>query len=800
MSDNLSSYGNNPYSSNVAPGGSTPAGTRPGLMPPATRLPVPRPELDPRLAPYGYGAGYNEGAVVLSRGDESFTDNSMRAFFAMLLRRRGLFVAVMALILGVTMFYLWLSPPIYVATATMQVNNTESSESESPTNNLVVSGIPTPDRSLGTQLTIIQSDQVRRTARNSLPADARAVLAKYQDTQITTVNDTNLIEVKVSSHDPLVSAAYANAICDTYIQLSRSENRGQLQAALDYVTAQKDKVGKRLDAIRTQVQRYKERHGIFDISSEAGGVVSEVRDLQSEIESTRAERAVTQAEIGTVSHMIPQMPKIQQWPGSLTIRPEIATMKAQITQLELERLAKLQRYRPDRPEIKAIDLQIESIKDEMKGQVKTEISSWANNPNPIRTGLESQVVTLQVKNLSLQAREAALAQAAQRANARLAQLPTRERQMGEMNLNLGSLTDSFTALTEKQESLRMMQEARMANATKLFAAEPPKSAVGRLARYIASAFLVGLLLGLALCALVDWLDDGVYSEAEAKLVAQLPILAQVPLISGERQERLMTAVDAPPSDAHLAHLRENFRMLRTVIALSSPVAPDIYALPAPNGYAADGSNGSNGTAGKITPFGTSAIRSVVVTSSLPNEGKSVSSTNLAVAAALSGERVILIDCDLRHPGVHEFFDLPNDIGLTSVVSGACTLEEALQSTRIPTLKVLTTGPLGGEPLQVLNSQGARALFDQVEKEFDFTVVDTPPALVFAEAQVIAAMTDAMLLVISSQDAKKREVARTRDLFDQSGLMPLGAILNKLPPGSEGYYYGQYMEQYAGYKA
>jgi capsular exopolysaccharide synthesis family protein len=182
---------------------------------------------------------------------------------------------------------------------------------------------------------------------------------------------------------------------------------------------------------------------------------------------------------------------------------------------------------------------------------------------------------------------------------------------------------------------------------------------------------------------------------------------------------------------------------------------------------------------------------VVVTSSLPNEGKSVSATSLAIAAALSGERVILVDCDLRHPGLQEFFDLPNDIGVTSVVSGACTLDEALQSTRIPTLRVLTTGPLIAEPLQVLNSPGARALFDQMKQEADFVVIDTPPALVFAEAQVIAAMTDAMLLVISSQDAKKREVARTRDLFDQSGLMPLGAVLNKIPLGAEGYYYGRY---------
>jgi capsular exopolysaccharide synthesis family protein len=339
----------------------------------------------------------------------------------------------------------------------------------------------------------------------------------------------------------------------------------------------------------------------------------------------------------------------------------------------------------------------------------------------------------------------------------------------------------------------MSQEAKVANGSRLFPAEVPDSPTSRFGKMMGSALLIGLLLALALTALVDWLDDGVYGEAEAKMVSKLPILAQIPQVGKAAQKKLTTGADVAGNDKQIGHMRESFRMLRTMIALSAAN---------PNGYV-NGSNGNgNGHAALgggstlatlETPLGTSPIRSVVITSSLPNEGKSVSSANLAITTALSGENVILVDCDLRHPSLHRFFELSNDIGLTSVVGGACSLEEALQDTRIPGLRVLTSGPVTLDPMQIINSAGARRCFEQLTEVADFVVVDTPPALVYAEAQVVAAMTDAMLLVISSQDAKKREVTRTRDLLEQTGMIPIGAILNKAPAGSDSTerYYAHY---------
>jgi|GEM_PF-341916 len=733
---------------------------------------------DSRLNPWGY----SDSSSVLSRKaiDDAGTDNTIRQVISMLGRRKVLAVATLLSVLGITMLYLMLTPAVYDAKATLQIYASEGGSTEGSGTDVSTlvnnSGGTGGDRSYGTQLTILQSPLIRKGAIERLPEDTKAKLQSLLSVSITPIMDTALVEIVVSSHDAEASAKLANAFCDEYVQLSRAENRGQLQAALDYVLVQKDKIGQRLNVARSEVQKFKEDNKLVTVDSAAMAAAGTLASIKTEREKLKVDQAEVRAGIQRSSQLIPTMPEYKVRPGQIIVPPQVTAIKAKITALNLERLELLQKYRADRPEIKVIDDQLKSLQAQLQSEAKTEVGVWSNELNARRDGLESTLVDLRARDWTMQAREAALAQAEVQAAVKMSQMPALEREFGEMTLNLLALEKSYAALNEKQETLRMSQEARIANGSRLFPAETPTSPSNRNQKLMLSAMLIGLFLAIALAALVDWLDDGVYGEVEARTVSQLPILAQISALGKDAQQQLTTNADASSDNKQIQHMRENFRMLRTMIALSSAQE---------NGhYSGNGSAGVNTLATTNSPFAASPVRSVVITSSLPNEGKSVSSANLAITAALSGESVILVDCDLRHPSLHRFFGLSNDIGLTSVVGGACTLNEALQDTRIPGLRILTAGPVTLDPMQILNSAGARRCFEQLSEVADFVVIDTPPALVYAEAQVIAAMTDAMLLVISSQDAKKREVTRTRDLLEQTGMIPLGVILNKIPAGSD----------------
>src|SRR5207249_4469182 len=145
---------------------------------------------------------------------------------------------------------------------------------------------------------------------------------------------------------------------------------------------------------------------------------------------------------------------------------------------------------------------------------------------------------------------------------------------------------------------------------------------------------------------------------------------------------------------------------------------------------------------------------MMVTSAVPGEGKSVTSCNLAVAMALDGYSVILVDADMRRPTIHDKFDLPRQPGITNVLLGNTTLEDTVQDTTIDGLRVLTTGPLPPNPPELLNSQSMRQVLQDLREMADIVVVDAPPLLATADAQVLSAHVDGVLLVMQLGAIKK----------------------------------------------
>jgi succinoglycan biosynthesis transport protein ExoP len=687
----------------------------------------------------------------------------------MLKRRRKAALATLACVMAATLLFLAFWPPVYESVATLQVHTTPVVGNDSDRNDLPVvadlSGA-TQSRSLETQLAILNSDAISRGALTRLSPGAKAEARKYSETEIEAVGDTDLITLTSRSQNPYASAALSNAYCKEYIQLSRAKNRGQLQQATTYVERQLDGARRRLASARNALREYKERNGTFDLTNESQNLLTEASQIESEWRQARAEKAARLAELNKLRAVASGIPESRLVPQQIVRRPAVESIKAELTRLELQRLALLQEYQRDRPEVQAVEGQISAIRNRLRTEAQTEIGSWTNEINPVRQSLAQDIARLQGQVWATEARGVALKASSKRARAELARLPSREQRLGQLTTDVAAQQQAFTMLNEKYQSLRMTQEARVANASILFPAEPGEPQSPPRGRTIFVALLLGLALAVGVAAMIDWLDDRVHTEQDAKVVSRLPVLAQVPFIANPALQSLLP----PPSSSNPSLLRngapldpgaaalqilpdnapllESFRMARTSLALAAGQRP---------------------------------ISSVVVTSSLPNEGKSVSCVNLAIAAALGGERVVIVDCDLRRPSIHRLLQLSNEVGLSDVLAGTHTLAQALQPTRIPNLRALTSGQLIANPFQGLNSPVARATLQQIVEQSDFVVVDSPPALILADAQVLATMTDATLLVISSQEASRTDIVRTRDLLAASGHRPVGVILNKLDP-------------------
>ncbi|MDD4834973.1 MAG: CpsD/CapB family tyrosine-protein kinase [Lutispora sp.] len=193
-----------------------------------------------------------------------------------------------------------------------------------------------------------------------------------------------------------------------------------------------------------------------------------------------------------------------------------------------------------------------------------------------------------------------------------------------------------------------------------------------------------------------------------------------------------------------------------------------------------------------------SIKSIAVTSAGPSEGKSTVVSNFAIALAQDGSRVLIIDSDLRKPKVHKLFALPNNIGLTNILTERLPWEEHIASVEeLPNLYVMTSGPIPPNPSEIVGSEKMRSMVSELKESFDFVLLDTPPVGVVTDAAIVSSYADGTILVVASGNVEIEAAQRAKELLVNVKANILGVVLNKISIKGAGYYkyyyYGGYYE-------
>ncbi|GFR36691.1 capsular polysaccharide biosynthesis protein [Thermobrachium celere] len=192
------------------------------------------------------------------------------------------------------------------------------------------------------------------------------------------------------------------------------------------------------------------------------------------------------------------------------------------------------------------------------------------------------------------------------------------------------------------------------------------------------------------------------------------------------------------------------------------------------------------------------IKKLVITSSGPNEGKSTTALNLSVTFAQNGYKTILLDCDLRKPSIHKKLKISNLNGLSNILVGEVSFENALNKGPVENLDIITAGTRPPNPAELLSSQKMISFIQGLEEKYDYILIDTPPVLMVTDAQVLSKYVDGTLLVVASGEAEKDAVKRAKELLEKVDANILGVVLNKLDTSRKGYY-GYYYQYYYGHE-
>jgi succinoglycan biosynthesis transport protein ExoP len=272
------------------------------------------------------------------------------------------------------------------------------------------------------------------------------------------------------------------------------------------------------------------------------------------------------------------------------------------------------------------------------------------------------------------------------------------------------------------------------------------------------AAVLGLLIAIGIAFVAEYLIDAIKDSDDVQEVAGLSTLGTIARMKrqGGRSEMYALAALLYPRSA----VAEAYRTLRTNLEFSSVDEP---------------------------------IRTLLVTSSMPAEGKTITAANLAVVFAQAGRRVLLVDADLRKPGLHLVFDIPNARGLTTMVrSEEVTLDSVAQVTEQDNLRVLTSGPLPPNPAELLGSQRMRTILERLKADADLVIFDSPPLQAVTDAAIMSSYLDSTLFVIDASRSRRRSVRLGRQALERAGAKLLGAVLNRIPAsvGADyAYYYG-----------
>lgn len=273
------------------------------------------------------------------------------------------------------------------------------------------------------------------------------------------------------------------------------------------------------------------------------------------------------------------------------------------------------------------------------------------------------------------------------------------------------------------------------------------------------AAILGLLAVVGVAFVASQLDDSVRDPDTVRAIANMSSLGTIAQMRGERGQseiyRMVTLLYPRSITA------EAYRTLRVNVEFASLDAP---------------------------------VQTLLVTSAAPGEGKTVTSSNLAVVFAQSGRRVLLVDADMRWPSVHKYFDLPNAYGLTTLLRGeTADLDAVAQPTEQPNLRVIATGPLPPNPAEQLGSQRMQVILRMLREAADIVIFDSPPLVAVADAAVLSASADGTLLVIDASKSKRRQVSIASAMLTRAGAKILGAVLNRAAATDSFHYAGHYGE-------
>lgn len=675
---------------------------------------------------------------------------------------------------GLAALYSYYQEPIYEAKARLLFKN-QGQELALPELEAKAVGFGQQSNPLANEAEIIRSIPIVKQVIEELDLrDEEGELltpkAFLRDLEVTQVTDTDILELAYRSPDPEQAAQVVDKLMELYRENNILTNRSEAAAAREFIEAQLPKTEQSVRKAEEALRRFKEENAIIALAEEAELTVGILGELDQQYITAQSELEEARTHLEQLTNRIGLEPQNALVAGELSQSPAIQEVRSQYQEVEAELAVKQTLFQSEHPEIIALKEKRSALSELLQQRMRSVLSNQNEATflegiqlGELKLSLTEDLIRAEVRYLGLASRVSALDREQQTYQARAKILPKLEQGQRELERQLNAAQSTYEALLQRLQEVRVAENQNLGNARIVENALVPENPISpRIALNLALGGVLGLLLGGATAVILDARDRTLKTVQEAKECLGLTMLGSIPLFSragkGEprTQEPDRPTVTLPVRDLPRSPISETFRMLQANLKFSCSDRP---------------------------------LKKIVVTSSIPREGKSTVSANLGLALSELGNRVLIIDADMRRPSQHQVWEQPNTVGLSNVLVEQIDLKAAAKQ-ESPNLDVLTAGVIPPNPVALLDSQRMLSLLEQCSQDYDYIIIDTPPLAVAADAVILGKVADGVLLVVRPGVVDSSSVMSSKEALKRSQQPVLGMIVNGVNPSNEpdSYYY------------
>lgn len=577
----------------------------------------------------------------------------------------------------------------------------------------------------------------------------------------------DIIEISAQSPSPYEAALIANIYAKEYKNYNLEVNRNQLTFVKDFLNKQRKEKKDQLNEAEDILRAYQEKGGIIALDQQAQSLIQQLSQFEAQRNAARIDLMASDEVLKQYKEELKkQDPKLADYLESATSEDYITALQKEIAQLQLNRDLALSRVDPDiniTSKVSDYDKKIKALKSKLDEKIKVlKAGILASSPDEVKA-LSQKIIEEEIKNSSLRITQSGLDDIVKRYEDRFNKLPKTSLELARFQRNRESLEKLYTLVEERYQEAVINEQSQPGNVLIIDDARVPDGPAkpNRMLIVILGLF-IGLGLSFAYVFLKNYFDNSVKTPEDIQR-KNINVLAWIPQVDGlslNIKSKFDFIVAARPDSIPA----EAYRALRTRVQFSRPDKE--------------------------------SLKTILITSPSPQEGKTTVAINLAGSFALANKKTLIVDCDLRKPRLHQILERDKKPGLIDYLVGDYKLDQVINSTEINGLSIITSGTIPPNPSEMLDSKQMEDFLTEMRSKFDYVILDSPPIVAVTDAEILAKKVDGSILIISADVTELSLLDRAVQLLKHDNSIIIGAVLNNFStkPGYKSYY--KYYSYYA----